>query len=525
MVEATGVKVRHRMWFVALLALCGSGPAVACVQGSVFLDANGDGMRQSTEAGLPRVRVSDGRAIVATDGDGRWRGLAPGTAPRFVIKPAGFAVAPGGDGLPAFWRAGDAHACDFALRPQTRGPGPLKVVVSSDPQAGTPREVGFYGRVVARALRPHRDAALGLTLGDIANDDLSLYPDLNRAIASLGVPWLHLPGNHDLEPSASGDGDSLATYRRVFGPDTFAWEEREANFVLLDNVVAQPGGRPAYVGGLREDQFDFLARLLPTLDPHRLLVVAAHIPWFDTAAAGRPPSLRLHDRERLFALLQPFPNVLLLSGHRHAQRMVDHGPGSGWQGGLPLREFNVGAMSGAYWSGIDDDDGIPVSTMADGTPRGFATMQVTHEGGYRLAWHPTARLPDDPSRTDAMALHAPKRLRRGAYPAWGAYANVFLGHAGTRVEYRVDDGEWTPMQRTHAPDPRLLVENVRDDLADALRSFDRSPEAEPSTHLWRGALPTHLAPGRHRVEVRSIDEAGRESRASTWYRLEDAPVR
>src|SRR5690606_39172870 len=247
---------------------------------------------------------------------------------------------------------GDAD-CDFALRPSDE-PQELKVIVSSDPQAGTPREVDHYARIAARTFAPHRDATLGLTLGDIANDDLSLYPALVRATAAAGVPWLHVAGNHDLDAEAVDDASSLASFRKVFGPDTLAWEQRDAVFVLLDDVVARPGQRPAYVGGLREDQFGFLERYLAGLDRGRLLVIAAHIPWFDTAAQGRPPTIRAQDRERLFALLRPFPKLLLLSGHRHAQRQFDHGADNGWHGAAPLREFNVGAMSGAYWSGIDD---------------------------------------------------------------------------------------------------------------------------------------------------------------------------
>ncbi len=45
-----------------------------------------------------------------------------------------------------------------------------------------------------------------------------------------------------------------------------------------------------------------------------------------------------------------------------------------------------------------------------------------------------------------------------------------------------------------------MVENVADDLADSLRGYDRSPEATASPHLWRGALPTDLAVGGHKVE-------------------------
>src|SRR3546814_19590627 len=100
-----------------------------------------------------------------------------------------------------------------------------------------------------------------------------------------------------------------------------------------------------------------------------------------------------------------------------------------------------------------------------------------------------------------MVLHAPKVLREAAYPAWGVYANVFMGRDDTRVEYRVDGGDWMPMRRVSQPDPRLLVENMRDDLAETLRGFDRSPEANPSQHLWRGTPPTDPAAGQHRVAV------------------------
>lgn len=113
-------------------------------------------------------------------------------------------------------------------------------------------------------------------------------------------------------------------------------------------------------------------------------------------------------------------------------------------------------------------------------------------------------------------------LRRGAYPAWGVYANVFMGSADTHVEFRVDDGDWKPMRRVEQPDPWLLAENGRDDAATRLRGYDRSPEATPSPHLWRGALPTDLPIGPHRVDVRVQDRWLGERNAKTHYRLEDA---
>lgn len=519
----------------------------ACAATVVFEDRDGDSVRDPGEPGLPDVRVSDGRMIATTDAQGRFR-LPAGADPRtvFVIKPAGFAFARREDGLPDFWR--NLHAtpgpslkygglptstacADFGL---IRQPFPLQrrkglqVLVFADPQPKSGIDVGYYARdlidPLARETTPLLHDAqgqfasaagdLGLTLGDIVHDDLSLYPQINRATARLGVPWLYAPGNHDLDFDAASDEDALLTFRHHYGPDTLAWEEPEANFVMLDDVVYLPGQKPAYIGGLREDQFAFLERYLAGADRSRLLVVGVHIPLFEPH--GRD-TFRDADRARLFALLRDFPKVVLLSAHNHTQRHVFHDADSGWHGAAPLHEYNVGAASGAFWSGVKDGAGIPDAGMADGTPNGHARLVVDAKGGYRLSWH-SARGQGD----DRIGLHAPKVLRQGAYPAFGVYANVYMGRDDTRVEYRIDGGAWKPMQQVPQPDPRLLAENARDDDTARLRGYDRSPEAEPSAHLWRGTLATDLAAGEHEVEVRAFDAWQGEQRASTRYRLDDA---
>jgi hypothetical protein len=390
----------------------------------------------------------------------------------------------------------------------------LDVLVFGDPQPQTAVDVGYYRRDIVEPLVGKQHARLGISLGDIASDDPSLYPAVKKVDAELGIPWLYVPGNHDVDAGAKDDASSLRAFHRAFGGDTFVHRTALPSFIGLHDVVAMPGRKPAYIGGFRPDQFAFLEKTLPTLPKDRLLVLAVHVPLFEEV--GRD-SFRDADRQRLFALLRDFPHVLLLSAHSHAQRHVFHGEADGWHGAQPLHEYNVGAACGAYWSGVKDAAGIPDATMADGTPNGYAVLTVKPGGEYALAWH-NARDPDDAQ----IGLHAPKVLRQGAYPAWGVYANVYMADDDTRVEYRVDDGEWKPMRKVSQPDPGLLAENARDDEADALRGYDRSPEAEPSPHLWRGALPTNLAVGGHEVEVREFDRWRGEQRARTDYRLEAA---
>ena len=391
---------------------------------------------------------------------------------------------------------------------------PLQVLVFGDPQPKSVTDAGYFRRDIVEPLLGRQAARLGLSLGDIVDDAPAVYPLVKAATAELGIPWMYLPGNHDIDADAHDDADSLGNFHRAFGADTHARETALATFIALDDVIALPGRKPAYIGGFREDQFAFLEAYLPTVRKDRLLVLAMHIPLFEKDGKD---SFRDADRARLFALLRDFPHLLVLSAHSHAQQHVFHDAKDGWLGAQPLHEYNVGAACGAYWSGVKDAEGIPDATMADGTPNGYAMLTVQPGGAYALAWH-NAR---DAADTQ-IGLHAPKVLRQGAYPAWGVYANVYMGMDDTRVEYRVDGGDWAAMRKILQPDPALLAENMRDDAAETLRGFDRSPEAEPSQHLWRAALPTNLAIGEHRVEVRAFDRWRGENSAFTTYRLDAA---
>jgi 3',5'-cyclic AMP phosphodiesterase CpdA len=406
-----------------------------------------------------------------------------------------------------------AASCAHAQAPDDS----QRFLVFGDPQPKSKADVDYFLRdIVEPAVPLAKDSVATIVLGDIVDDRPELYPGVKAATKRLGIPVLFAPGNHDMDPGAKSDADSLRSFRKAFGEDTFLRKFERANVIVLDDVVATPGQTPGYVGGLRDDQFAKIERWLEDLPRDKLLVVAAHVPFFDTSNVAGRESFRTADRTRLFELLRPFPHVLLLTAHTHNQRHYFHGAKEGWNGEAPLHEYNVGAACGAFWSGVADAAGIPDATMSDGTPNGYATLDVRRDATYALAWYPAR----DASAAQ-IALHAPKVLRRDAYPAWGVYANVFMGHADTRVEYRIDEGDWMPMRRVMQPDPRLLAENARDDAADTLRGFDRSPEATPSTHLWRGALPTKLNVGTHKVEVRAFDTWRGETRATTTYRLDE----
>jgi hypothetical protein len=95
-----------------------------------------------------------------------------------------------------------------------------------------------------------------------------------------------------------------------------------------------------------------------------------------------------------------------------------------------------------------------------------------------------------------------------------------MARPDTRVDVRIDDGSWLPMQRVNRADPRVLALNLQDDASPALTGYDRTPEATISSHLWRFSLPTNLALGEHRIRVRAIDAWLGEVSEEAIYRLE-----
>src|SRR5256885_1679087 len=96
-------------------------PTIA--SGHVFHDRSGTGRRSAGDPGIRGVMVSNGRDVIVTDSEGRWRlPIADGDGV-FVIKPSGWATPYGLGGVPRAFHSepasiASAVGIDFPLRPQ-----------------------------------------------------------------------------------------------------------------------------------------------------------------------------------------------------------------------------------------------------------------------------------------------------------------------------------------------------------------------------------------------------------------------
>ncbi len=226
------------------------------VSGIVFEDRDGSGASSAANPGLAGVLVSNGRDVAVTGPDGRYTLPLPDEATVFVIKPAGFMPPVEAlTNLPRFYRhhqpkgspaelnlrfeglapTGPLPASvDFSLRRQEE-PKAFNVVLVTDPQPETGAEVDFIREDLIQALAGV-DAKFGLTAGDIMFDDLSLYPRSNAIMGAIGLPWWNIGGNHDLNFEAPDRKYSRETFKRVFGPNYYAFFYGQTLFLMLDDV-------------------------------------------------------------------------------------------------------------------------------------------------------------------------------------------------------------------------------------------------------------------------------------------------
>ncbi len=500
----------------------------AHAQGTVFHDRRGDGQRRAGDPGLAGVAVSNGREVTLTDEQGRWRlPVEEETTTFFVIKPRGWRTRLSAhnlpqnyyhhqpDGSPKQRFPGVAptgplpESIDFALTPQVEDDR-FKAIICGDPQPRNAVEVGYLAQTVVPELRG-TDAAFGVSLGDIAFDNLRTFEPLNEAFGLIGVPWHNVLGNHDLNFDAPDNRHANETFRRVYGPTWYAFHHGPVHFIVLNNVEwlgrepDQPQSGANYRGGLGERQLEFVAQDLKFVPAEKLVVVFMHIPLqrgFDPIPRGQT-----RDRQELYRLLESRPHTLSFSAHTHWHGHRFIGAEDGWRGTQPHHHIITGTLCGSWFGGAPDERGIPHATMSDGTPRGYLELEFDGHrysmDGYKSLGRP---------REYQMHIEAPAEISSADVARTVVTVNVFNGSERSTVRWRCGNGDsWRPLQKVEEADPRFVRLRERDqNLQPPYRGLPQ-PMAN-CLHLWRGTLPENLPAGTHLLEVASEDMFGRTHR-------------
>ena len=510
-----------------------SAAANSTATGTVFLDTNGNQVKDDNEKGLPGVRVSNGQDIVQTDANGQYSLPVSDDTILFVIKPRGFMTPVNENRLPKFYYIHKPHGSPEGLKYAGIAPtGPLpesidfplteqseadtfKVLVFGDTQPYNMQEIEWLAHDVIEEVIGI-DAVFGISLGDLVGDDLSLFHPLNEVMATVGIPWYNVHGNHDMNFLAADDRYADETFERVYGPACYSYDWGPVHFINIDNVLfyRNEENNPRYSSEVGERQLTFIRNDLALVPKDQLVVVSMHIPLTG-----------MRDVQKLMNLLGDRPHTLSLSAHTHFQRDGFVGPEHGWHSDDPHHHHNHATTSGSWWRGTLDEVGIPHTTMRDGAPNGYGIF--TFSGNQYSIRFKAARRPADYQ----MNVWAPWEVTSEETGETDVIVNIFGGTKRSTVEIRLGEaGEWKPMTYTPQEDPYYKALKARDDadhlerrLHTALRETMKSQLKEEgelpqrgsaisgivkSTHIWQAKLPTNVPKGTHVIYVRTTDMFG-----------------
>jgi hypothetical protein len=489
-----------------------TAPAQDVARGLVFEDLNGNRVHDQGEPGLEGMRVSNGRDIVLTDADGRYEIGIDDETIIFVIKPKGWRTPFSEDMLPQFHYIHKPKGSPPSRYPGSEPTGPLpesvdfplyrqdepetfKVIMFGDPQPRNIREVEFVYHDVVEELIGNTDASFGVTLGDIAFDNLNTFEPQNRAIGLIGIPWYNVIGNHDQNYEARDHRYSNETFHRVYGPSHYSFEYGNVHFVVLDNVIWEfPEGaeRGSYYAGLHDEQIQFVYNDLALIPEDQMVVLMMHI-----------PITSMRDSRTLYEMIERRPFCVSISGHTHTQEHRFLTQEQGWLGPEPHHHIVNVTVCGSWWSGATDEYGIPHTQMRDGAPNGYSIMTFD---GKNYDWEfKAARRPAD----HQMSIWAPEVIDADKTADTEIVVNVFGGSQRSTVHMRIADSDWIQLEKVVRHDP-FFVEMKKIEQSDKPPTGRALPNPVNSTHLWAGKLPAGVPAGTHLIEIKTRDMFGKE---------------
>lgn len=525
-------------------------------RGTVYLDSNGNSVRDRGERGIGGVSVSNGLDVVQTDPHGRYEiRLAPESI-LFISKPAEYEVPVDGNNLPRFYYIHYPNgtppvaafeypvieptgplpsSLDFALLPGKHNVKRFKAMGFADPQAATDEfQDGVREDIVNDLIGNPYGAVFGLVAGDVVDDTLSLYPRHNAMMGAIGIPIWNVPGNHDMNYDSPNDRYATETYKRYFGPTNFSFNHGEVHFIGLDNVDYKGAGQGEfdngdYRGYLSPDQLQWIRNDLKFVPRDKLIVIFSHISLITYALDGKGERYNLGDNintvnlAELVQVLKPFRRVYAMAGHDTSNSWkvkLDHT--HNWHGDWFLSHTLAEARGSGWGSGPRDERDVRLATMQDGNPNGYYVISFNGTD-VKPRFVPSEGDPDRAMRImlDPL-LHGTRgtngevlAVNRGALlPGTKLVVNLFDGGERDRVEVSIDGKPYERMENVLRTDPYLEREYVK---------YRGTPDAfarpQPSSHVWEYALG-ELQPGLHTVRVRARDEFGQRSEENFSFEVE-----
>jgi len=507
-----------KKWVITCILICSYALLFAdSFSGFVFLDENKNGTFDQTEKGIHHVVVSNGLECVSTDENGFYELPLREDCVVFITKPVGYITPVNKSNIPQFYYIhypqGSPELNYPAIQPTGELPdqinfplykstfkGNFEILAIGDPQTKTAEQIDYLRDDIYCDL-VNSTKEFAIILGDIMDNDISLFPYYLEVCEHSAIPLYHVPGNHDLNFAAESDKHSLDTYISHFGPSYYSFNYGEVHFVVLDTV--EYTGNNSYFGNIGETQLKWLENDLSFVPEDHLIVISMHIPLYSNV--DNPGKDHVRDRAELFQVLNGREKILILAGHTHTLENVFLSEEDGWQGTKPIHIIIGGAACGCWWGGPFDERGIPYALQGDGVPNGYNLLDFS--GSEYTHLYQSANMDE----TYQVRISSPRgNVKKKMVKYTDIYANVFNAGYDSEIYFSIDNSEFALMKKKAVYDP-YTSQVYRDALTYS------SPKL--CEHLFMAPLPSELEEGMHKIIVKYTDRYGVEFSDSLIFKI------
>lgn len=427
--------------------------------GRVFVDKNGNGLRDRGEKNLRGVIVSDGEKVAVSGADGSYSFVTANPARVFAVAPEGYLIRSrglqnrlvnGGTGrdIPLY-RTSRRRSCRFAA--------------VGDIQADSLGQLKWAEKSVIAELKARHDLDFFIHGGDLVNDKMNLLPAALSLLDSVGIPCWNVIGNHDLDPVRKGKYRSRTptSWLSEAGSDLGGFIRAGHCFLLLDDVMMGDGD------SLDSGQIAMVRKIEGMLPRKFSLVICLHEPL--SLVSNRYELLKAFGGRR----------TLVISAHMHYAYRKEWAP--------EIHEVCIGASCGQWWTGQRGADSVPLAIMNCGTPRGYYVFDMDRKGEAYF-YKPVGRDEALSVWVKTADVEAPELK---GLPDGTLAVNVYGGGEATKVEASLDGRTWIPLSKTSMMDP--TVSKIR--LLQSRGGYPEPPaRRQPllranSPHIWSAFIP------------------------------------
>jgi hypothetical protein len=360
--------------------------------GRVFEDSNSNGAFDQGESPLPGTAVSDGRDVVVTDSEGRYR-IGTEADIIFVSVPGSHHAANNQYYQRIESDGGAGQTSDFPLikNESTADDDTFTFAFVTDTHAADYRRAK-EGIAKAYGAVSRLNPALVIHGGDIIFDALKtanpkwaeaqykLYK--NELAPIIKPPFYHSVGNHDVfawvalpNPDPAPPLYGKRMFEKYFGPAYYSFNYKHCHFIVIDSLgkTKTDSGEPTYHGFIDDVQLEWLKKDLGAVDSEAPIIVVTHIPMINALASMfgtrseivpghdgvMTPKHQIQNMAKILGEVLRQRNFrLALAGHYHTFEEIH------WKSNEHDTRFIVGgSICGEWWKG---DHRLGLSSWAEG---------------------------------------------------------------------------------------------------------------------------------------------------------------